>query len=419
MKTKILITLFTLVFFLIGCKKEQAPPFDKKELMRVKGNLLSPDFSNYLFISNKDGETLSCQKHSGSRWTTLSNEIPIEDDYFDFSIVTGINTAENSLRIETHLNIENKRWQFKNPFTNLKNESGGTVTFLADSLAENIDYAIINDLNWSLNSLEELKETGSFMRKFNKDERYIFFRFRMAGEEQYRYVEYKNLSDGDTITLDLASYPLGELENITSNGADNIKLMKLSGLRDSNNFENSTLLHSYGSFIQDYILPDGKAWYPTGIFDSFFTRILVEKDSFEYILEDTGPPVYSYNPTAPDLTIDGNQSNYRITSNSDDVDFVSATWVVDKPEGYIEWTVFHKKNETSYFGLPEIPDCLGIDLSWFASEDFKLKSITSHHYQNFQNYKAYIDSRYGQEIGGEGQRLILAGGRYEKKTIKK
>ena len=420
MKIKIIISILISTILVIGCKKNEEEPFDGNELLTIKGNLIFPSYPTYIFLSDKDGKILTCKEHTGLDPRVLSNNIPMEDDYFDLSIVRSINSTQNILRIETYPNVQRNEWQLKSQYSDSTIvSSSGDITFLADGLENNIEYALIDGLNGSMTGMGDLKTNGAFTTQYSLNENYIFFRFKMVGEDQYRYVEFNNLNDGDTIALDIANYPLGELKNIQSNGADLIKIKQLNGLRIENSFENSSGIYSHNIFIQDYLLPDGKVWYPNGIFNSFFTQLEMKKDSFEYFFENMGNPIYNYNPTSPELSLEGDKTRFRINSNGTDVDFVSVTWAIEKSEGLIEWTIFHKKDETVFFRIPDFPTCLSFNQSWFSPEDFKLKSIESHHYQNFESYEEYINSRYGDEEGGEGSRLIYAGGNYEKKIINK
>ena len=411
---KLIASIFLLLILIFGCQKES---FESKELLMVSGNLINPKLSTYLFLSDQNGKVLTCVEHIGEVPRLLKNRTPMDGNYFDFSIVTSINSTQNILRIETHSNIKRAEWKFKSDNLGSSPQDSSEITFLADDLADNIEYALIDGFNGILTSMNDLKTTGSYTTYYSLNKKYLFLRFKLVGEEQYRYVEFNNLTIGDTIPLDLASYPLGELENLQSNGANYIKIKKLTGLRIPNNFKNSSVIYRHNIFIQDYILPDGKVWYPNGIFDSFYISLEMKTDSLVYLLDNIGQPIYEYTPTSSELTIQGDKMGFQVRSNQPDVDFVSATWSIEKPEGLIEWTVFHQPNETNFFTLPELPNCIPFDQNWFTPEDFKLKSIHSYHYQNFETYDDYINSRYGNVEGGEGGRLIIAGGKFEKKII--
>ena len=418
MKVKFIFSIVMIAIFIIGCKKKDAP-FDRKELLTIQGNLLTPSSPTYLFLTNREGKVITCEEHTGTDLRILTNKIPMDDDYFDFSIVRSINSAQNILKIETHPNVKITEWQFKNQYTGTLVNTSGNITFLADDLVDDIEYALIDGFNGSLSSMSELKTTGSQTIKYNFNENFIFLRFKMIDEEQYRYVEFNNLTDGDTITLDIASYPLAILEDIQSNGVSEIRIKNLTGLRVSNSFENSSEIYNHNIFIQDYILPNGKVYYPDGIFDSFFVRLEMKKDSFQYLMENMGAPIYEYNPIPPELILEGDKTKFRVKSNGVGIDFVSVTWTIEKSVGFIEWTVFHQVDETDFFTLPELPDCLLFNQSWFSPDEFKLKSMQSYHYQNFESYEQYINSRYGNEEGGVCLKLIKVGGNFEQKSVMK
>jgi len=144
--------------------------------------------------------------------------------------------------------------------------------------------------------------------------------------------------------------------------------------------------------------------------------IEMSTDSSAYHLQKMGAPIYEYNPTPVDLNLEGSgKESFRAQTNSTDADFVSVTWAVEKSEGLIEWTIFHKINETNFFQLPDFPFCLRFDDRWFTRDDFKLKSIQSYHYENYGDYEDYLFARYGDGTGGEYLQ-ILDGGQFEQKT---
>lgn len=411
------ILFFTILLF-FGCKPDDKPPFEGDLLLTLEGELLYPIFGKGVFLSDKNGETLVCEKLEIDASIELRNNIPLVETYFDLTVATSYNENVDLVKLTTYPNIQSDTWKLK--YDSNPNTSGdkGEVTFLADDLVDEIEYGIISGFGQVITSLSDLKDNGLYKRNFSISEGYLFLRFKLYDEDQYRYVEFDNLGDNDTIQLDLANYPLGFFEDIQSSQGDSIEVLQLTGLNNNLNFNNSIGIISQNVTINNYRFPNGKAWYPQDVFDSFYIQFQMNRDSFYFYKESKGAAIYEYDPVLPDLEIEGSGINsFKAKSNNSDADFLSVTWEVDKPEGKIEWKVYQKKNETSFLKLPELPTCIVPDQTWFSREDFKVKSIDSYHYENYNSYDEYIESRYGNEAGGEGEALILIGGDFEKKSL--
>ena len=103
-------------------------------------------------------------------------------------------------------------------------------------------------------------------------------------------------------------------------------------------------------------------------------------------------------------------------------DMFAATWQAVVGNVTINWTFFHPTNESNYYILPKFPnecefmDWPSVDVS---KEDFELKSIQSFHFEKFNNYQEYINSRFGEADGSEGITQYLYQGNTEIKTIMK
>jgi len=420
MKNLKLLMLFLLIS---SCKcKEESTPFQIKDLLTIEGSLIS----GQVFLSDKEGKNLTCESIgtlSDFGSLVLQNKIPMDDDYFDLSFVTSSNSNQNVISIETHTNVQNSEWYFK-PLFGTVAPNLEQVTFLADDMVNEIEYLIIQGGTTSLTSNQKLVETGMMDIQINPNNRNVFLRIKMTGETERRYVEFNDLMEGDTIQLDIANYPIGQLTELQTDDADLIRVKQLTGLNESGSFLNSKGIYSSNSFIQDYLLPVGKVVYHNNIFEEFFIELEMEKDSFHYLMENMGDAVLEYYPTSPQVTIDGNEvESFRVSTTDPSSDFLSVTWSIVNSQGRIEWTVFHSSDETDFFVLPELPSCILFDQSWFSRDDFEVKSIQSYHYENFTNYQDYINTRYTKFdplfIGDDQTKLILLGGDFEKKSVLK
>ncbi|MFK7775839.1 MAG: hypothetical protein AB8F94_27195 [Saprospiraceae bacterium] len=411
------ILLFTIILF-FSCKPDDEPAFEGDVILTIEGELFYPLLGDGVFLSDKNGETLVCKMFDSSDPIELRNRIPMTDDYFDLNILTYKSNSNNSIKIETYPNVQTDKWRYKLNLSSNNSEPVGQVVFLADDLVDNIEYGIINGSNSVITSFANLKDEGFALAKFWITEGYIFLRLKLIGEDQYRYIEFNNLSDNDTIQLDIQNYPIGFLENLISNQADSIRVRNLTGLNNNLNFNNSSGIFSQNGTINNYRFPTGKVWYPEGVFESFYVALEVFRDSFYLYKEHKGQAVYDYSPTLPELKIEGSGVNsFRAKSAVSDPDFLSVTWIVNNPQGNIEWKVFQKAEDPDFLKLPKIPTCILPNQNWFSRSDFRLKSIDSYNYENFNSYDEYIDSRYGNSPGGEYNELILIGGDFERKSL--
>ena len=412
--------LFFIVLLFFGCKSDDETLFEGELLLTIEGDLLYPIFGKGVFLSDKNGETLVCRKLEVDAPSELRNNIPLTDDYFDLTVATSYNENTELTKLTTYPNIQTDFWKLKFNSNSTNSGDKGAVTFLADDMVDKIAYGIISGFNQILTAHSGLKDDGFFTADFSLSEGYLFLRFKLNDEDQYRYVEFNNLADNDTIQLDIENYPLGFLENILSPQGDSIEVLQLVGLNNNLNFNTSIGIFGRNGIINNYRFPNGKVWYPQGVFDSFYMQFQMSRDSFSFYKESKGAAIYEYDPILPDLEIEGSSINsFRAISNNSDADFLSVTWEVDKPEGKIEWKVFQKTDETNFLKLPKIATCIIPDQSWFSRSDFRLKSIDSYYYENYHSYDEYIDSRYGDAPGGEGEALIFIGGDFERRTLNK
>lgn len=405
-----------ILFLVSTCKKtDEIQIFDKEPILTVRTTTHASITPNSIFLSNSKGEVLSCKEFSNE--FILENQIPLIDEYKDVSLVTGHSNIIHNYRIETFKDIEFQDWNFKKYYATHESEDlERKITFVTDESINKMHKAIVYKCGGLL--LANLKDIANDSTKFDLNCGYLFILVKFPDESEYRFKEFNNVSDGDSILLDLDNFELGILEDLKSIDSDSIRATWLSGFNEIGSFKNSIRYYSTNITVHNYKIANGKIWYPPAIFEEYFVRLEMFKDNFRYIFENRGAPIYEYNPVPPDLELEGTGvDSFRIKSNSLDADFVSATWEIDKPEGRIEWTVYQEIEDPNFYELPKLPECAITHQEWFSYNDFKLKSIQSYHYENYNSLKEYINSRYGSEEGGEGEVLILTGGNFELKSV--
>ena len=231
--------LFFIVLLFFGCKSDDETLFEGELLLTIEGDLLYPIFGKGVFLSDKNGETLVCRKLEVDAPSELRNNIPLTDDYFDLTVATSYNENTELTKLTTYPNIQTDFWKLKFNSNSTNSGDKGAVTFLADDMVDKIAYGIISGFNQILTAHSGLKDDGFFTADFSLSEGYLFLRFKLNDEDQYRYVEFNNLADNDTIQLDIENYPLGFLENILSPQGDSIEVLQLVGLNNNLNFNTS------------------------------------------------------------------------------------------------------------------------------------------------------------------------------------
>ena len=72
--------------------------------------------------------------------------------------------------------------------------------------------------------------------------------------------------------------------------------------------------------------------------EKFYIALDYYQDSIFIQNRQIGPPIYNYNPTLPDLELEGSVlDSFRLKSNSGTPDMLAITWEVNRNNLKIEW----------------------------------------------------------------------------------
>jgi len=402
--------------------------FDQEVILRMTQNGWPTLAYDRIFVSNKNGELLDCRYNFWPQGvpTEFVNEIPLKDDFMDLTFSDYPVIDLDKYRLYTYANIKRKDWtthKIKRAAGFVGGNTRFPVFWKPDPSISPETYFIYNACSRNnVNFYEWLLLDDPFLQADIYCDNLFVLAYEPNGEISYKLFPEVRLND--SIPLDFNTYTALPIAELTTAVAGDIRAKKITGLSEANDIVKSASYYDPGFYSNFTTIPygdlnDGKIIFPENTFEEFLVDLEITSPTNEYYLKHQGDPIYEYSPTAPKFTMEGSDVNsFVVNPNGENADFYGVTWEVKNSDFDIEWTVYHDKDHTEKLTLPEMPECIIQIQTRLSRSDFKLKSIESYNYENFNSLEDYINNRFDPETGLEGFELRVKGGRYEKKVIK-
>ncbi len=361
--------------------------------LNIAANYLLDYEEGWVFLSDLDGNVLTCKALQNDTILELQNEVPFSGGDYHLTLVkrTEFPAEEPGYPDLEYLNFETFAFIQKDALSLTRQEPEYIPPIYPKAYINlHANDGIIDNFVVS-STLTAYKHAGVVnnplqvgMKRNSGD---VYAIVQMSGEQNWRHVLFEDVPSGTILNVNtsgLIQVPMSTVEVPADFESD----LHILGIRTCENDEFQS--------IQWYVNGENgqiPARYSSGIFDRFRSNITLKKDdkAFQYLKY--GSPIESYLPTPAGFTVNQNDiKDFKLNHNGG-FTVIEAEWKHEESGPTLFQSASWKVQGIfpASFKAPNLPDCLTATIGWLETDEFDLESVQEKKFSSFTGFDDYFD----------------------------